>query len=111
MAGGAPAALTLAKATCALRGFRARTGPDRVRFELAKKLIGDVRRYDEQLAVNGKKITALLDEHGTRLVEIDGFGPVLAARPARPHRPDAQVLFGSSVRELHRHGARPDRQR
>ena len=80
MAGGAPTSLTSVSATAALRGFRPRTGPDRVRVELAKELIADVRRFDEQLATNSKKMTALLDEHGTRLREIDGVGPVMAAR-------------------------------
>jgi hypothetical protein len=35
--------------------------------ELAKELIADVRRFDEQLAANAATMTALLDEHGTRL--------------------------------------------
>jgi transposase len=48
--------------------------------ELAKELIADVRRFDEQLAANAAKMTVLLDEHGTRLREIDGIGPILAAR-------------------------------
>jgi hypothetical protein len=48
--------------------------------ELAKDLIADVRRFDEQLKANAAKIAILLDEHGTRLREIDGVGPVLAAR-------------------------------
>ena len=47
---------------------------------LAKDLIADIRRFDDQLAANAKTMTALLDEHGTRLREIDGVGPVLAAR-------------------------------
>jgi transposase len=54
--------------------------PDRIRVELAKELIADIRRFDEQLGSNAKTMTALLDEHGTRLREIDGVGPVLAAR-------------------------------
>lgn len=80
MAGGAPTSLTAASATAALRGFRPRTGPDRVRVELAKELIADVRRFDEQLKANAARIAVLLDEHGTRLREIDGIGPVVAAR-------------------------------
>jgi transposase len=80
MAGGAPTSLTSASATAALRGFRPRTGPDRIRVELAKELIADVRRFDEQLKANSAKIAVLLDEHGTKLREIDGVGPVLAAR-------------------------------
>jgi transposase len=80
MAGGAPTSLTRGRATAALRGFRPRTGPDRVRVEPARDLIADVRRFDEQLAANAKTMTVLLDEHGTRLREVDGIGPVLAAR-------------------------------
>jgi transposase len=80
MAGGAPTALTPAGATAALRGYRPRTGPDRIRVELAKELIADVRRFDEQLSANAAKVAVLLDEHGTRLREVDGVGPVLAAR-------------------------------
>jgi transposase len=80
MAGGAPTSLTAAKATAALRGFRPLTGPDRTRVELAKELIADVRRFDEQLKANATKIAVLLDEHGTTLREIDGVGTVLAAR-------------------------------
>jgi transposase len=80
IAGGAPTSLTAVSATAALRGYRPRTGPDRIRVELAKELIADVRRFDEQLAANAAKLTALLNEHGTRLREIDGIGPVLAAR-------------------------------
>ena len=80
MAGGAPTSLTPSSATAALRGFRAHTDPDRIRLELAKELIADVRRFDDQLKANAAKIAVLLDEHGTRLREIDGVGPVLAAR-------------------------------
>jgi transposase len=80
MAGGAPTSLTPVSPTAALRGFRPRTGPDRTRVELAKELIADVRRFDEQLGANAAKMTVLLDEHGTRLREINGVGPVLAAR-------------------------------
>jgi transposase len=54
MAGGAPTSLTPVSATAKLRGFRARTGPDRIRVELAKELIADVRRFDEQLVANAR---------------------------------------------------------
>lgn len=80
MAGGVPTSLTATTATRALSGFRPRTGTDRVRVALAKDLIADVRRFDQQLAANTATITELLDEHGTRLREIPGVGPVLAAR-------------------------------
>jgi transposase len=80
MAGGAPTSPTPVSAASAVRGLRPRTDPDRIRVELAKELIADVRRFDEQLAANAAKITVLLEEHGTRLRNIDGIGPILAAR-------------------------------
>jgi transposase len=43
-------------------------------------LIADIRRIDQQLADNQAEATRLLDKHGTRLREIVGVGPVLAAR-------------------------------
>ncbi|WP_231373750.1 transposase [Nocardia sp. 348MFTsu5.1] len=72
--------MTPSKAVTAVRGFRARTEPDKVRLQLAKDLIADLKRFDEQLAANKQKMTELLDEHGTGLRDIDGVGPVLAAR-------------------------------
>lgn len=80
MAGGAPTSLTAATASKVLSGFRPRTATDRVRVALAKDLIADIRRLDQQLAASIASITAVLDEHGTRLRETDGVGPVLAAR-------------------------------
>jgi transposase len=100
MAGGAPISLTAVSATSALRGFRPRTGPDRIRVELAKELIADVRRFDEQLAANAAKMTALLDEHGTVSREIDVSDrsslPVCwaaAARRAGSPRPAAYANY------------------
>lgn len=80
LAGGVPTELTAAKAAAAMRGFRPRSTPERVRLQLCKELIADIRRLDEQLTDNQAEATRLLDEHGTRLREIDGVGPVLAAR-------------------------------
>jgi transposase len=80
MAGGAPTSLTPARATAAIRSIRPRTDTDRIRVQLAKELIADIRRFDGQLATNSKELTRLLDDHRTRLRQIDGIGPVLAAR-------------------------------
>lgn len=80
LAGGVPTDLTAAKAAAAMRGFRPRSTPERVRLQLCKELIADIRRLDQQLADNQAEAIRLLDEHGTRLREIDGVGPVLAAR-------------------------------
>ncbi|QYB00179.1 IS110 family transposase (plasmid) [Rhodococcus sp. USK10] len=89
LAGGAPTSLTAAAATALLRGFRARSEVDRVRVGLCRDLIADVRRLDDQLAANEKQMTHALDEHGTRLREVDGIGAVTTARLiGRTGRPD-----------------------
>ncbi|MDT2009905.1 IS110 family transposase [Rhodococcus opacus] len=80
LAGGAPTSLTAAAATALLRGFRARSDVDRTRVGLCRDLIADIRRLDDQLAANEKQMTQVLDEHDTRLREVDGIGPVTAAR-------------------------------
>lgn len=74
LAGDAPTSLTANTAAALLRGLRARTLSDRVRVGLCKDLIADVRRLDQRLAANQKDIDRLLDEHGTRLRELDGIG-------------------------------------
>ena len=80
LAGGAPTSLTAAKAAAVVRGLRPRSTCERVRLQLCRDLISDIRRLDAQLVDNEAEITALLDEHGTGLRQIDGVGPVLAAR-------------------------------
>lgn len=80
LAGGASTSLTPAKATAALRGYRAKTPTDTVRVALCRDLIADLRRFDEQLAANARLAAQLLDDCGTTLREIDGVGDVLAAR-------------------------------
>jgi transposase len=68
------------KAAAALRSIRPLTATDRVRKELAKDLVADIKRYDTQLAANSHQMDLILDEHGTTLRDIPGIGPVLAAR-------------------------------
>nr|WP_280256591.1 IS110 family transposase [Nocardia abscessus] len=55
-------------------------GRGSVRVDLCKELITDIRRLDQQLNSNQRELDRLLDEHDTRLREIDGIGQVLAAR-------------------------------
>nr|WP_252190296.1 MULTISPECIES: hypothetical protein [unclassified Rhodococcus (in: high G+C Gram-positive bacteria)] len=53
---------------------------DRIRIGLCQALIADIRRLDDRLAENEKQMTRTLDEHGTRLREVDGIGPMTVAR-------------------------------
>ncbi|CCW12314.1 IS110 family transposase [Rhodococcus aetherivorans] len=88
-AGGAPTSLTAPAATALLRGFRAKSPVDRTRVGLCRNLIADIRRLDTQLAANEKQMADALDEHGSRLREVDGIGTVTAARLiGRTGRPD-----------------------
>ncbi|MGW5153808.1 IS110 family transposase [Rhodococcus koreensis] len=80
LVGGAPTSLTAAAATALLRGFRVRSEVERARVGLCRDLIADIRRLDSQLAANEKQMAQTLDEHGTRLREVDGIGAVTAAR-------------------------------
>jgi transposase len=89
LAGGAPTSLTASAAAALLRSFRAKSPVDRMRVGLCRDLIADIRRLDGQLAANEKQMADALDEHGTRLREVDGIGAVTAALPiGRTGRPD-----------------------
>lgn len=78
--GGTPTDLTATKAAAVLRSLRPVTATDRVRKSIAKDLLADIKRCDTQLADNGAATSEPLDSHGTRLREIPGVGPVMAAR-------------------------------
>jgi transposase len=105
LAGGAPTSLTAAAATVLLRGFRARSAVDRMRVGLCRELIADIRRLDDQLAANEKHMSQALDEHGTRLREVDGIGAVTAARLiGRTGRPDR---FPTAAAYANYNGAAP----
>nr|WP_271212290.1 zinc-binding dehydrogenase [Rhodococcus wratislaviensis] len=76
---------SLTAATALLRGFRVHSEGDRARVGLCRDLIADIRRLDRQLAANEKQanekqMAKMLDEHGTRLREVDGIGALTAAR-------------------------------
>jgi len=113
MAGGAPTSLTPLSAPARCADFA--LAPARIGFgvELAKDLIADVRRLDEQLTANAAKMTALPRR---------GMAPGCATSTASDRSlaarlllgrtgPGEQVRLGGGVRELHRHRARPDCQR
>ena len=111
MVGGAPTSLTPLSATSALRGLRARTGPDRIRVELAKethcrrpafrRTPRRQRREDDRTARRARHHAARDRRHRTD-----------PRRPsAGPHRVPEQVRLGRRLRELHWHRARPNRER
>jgi transposase len=65
----------------ALLGQVTPTGtPAAIRWQLASDLVADVRDPDERIAVVEARITAAVAQAKTRLVELFGVGPVLAAK-------------------------------
>ena len=54
------------------------TPAEQVRFDLAKELLADIRRLDEQLKVSHKRIKTAVAASGTSLTEVFGIGPIIA---------------------------------
>lgn len=78
--GGAPRALSTKGAAAFLARIRPLTPTDVQRKEIARDLLDDIRRADRQLKVLGLTIAADIAACGTTLPEIQGVGPILAAK-------------------------------
>jgi len=78
--GGAETNLTAAEATGLLRSVRPATTVERTRKELARDMVRDLRSLDTSLADIASRMVEALDQRDTRLLDVDGVGPVLAVR-------------------------------
>jgi transposase len=78
--GGAPTALTAAVATQLLTSVRPASPIEQARKQLGRDLVAEIRAADTRLADVAKRMTATLAEHGSRLPEVAGIGPVIAGR-------------------------------
>jgi transposase len=78
--GGAPTDLTAAKAAALLRGLRPQTATAACRRQLARDLLGDLRRVDARLADNKVQLREALTATGTTLTQVHGLGVVVAAK-------------------------------
>lgn len=78
--GGAALALTAKSAASLLRTIRPESPAERTRKDLAQDLVRELRSVDASLVDIEARMTVALDEHGTRLREIDGVGAVTAVR-------------------------------
>lgn len=78
--GGAGLAITAKSASTMLRSVRPASASERTRKELAHDLVRDLRVVDASLADIEQRMKVTLDEHGTRLREVDGVGSVTAVR-------------------------------
>ena len=78
--GGAALAITAKSASTMLRSVRPASLCERTRKELAQDLVRDLRAVDASLADIEQRMSAALDDHGTRLRQVDGVGAVTAVR-------------------------------
>jgi len=78
--GGARAALTAEAAAALLRSVRPASPAERTRKELARELVHEIRGVDARLAQTARRMSEALAAHGTRLLQVQGVGPVLAVR-------------------------------
>jgi transposase len=108
-----------------LRSVRPSSPCERTRKELAQDLVRDLRAVDASLADIEQRMSDALDDHGTRLREVDGVGSVTAVRligrtgPASrfptadafaSYAGVAPVEVASGERSRHRLSRRGDRQ-
>jgi transposase len=78
--GGAPTNLSADKAAALLRGLRPATATAACRRQLARDLLGDLRRVDARLRANKAQIRDALAATGSTLTQVHGLGVVLAAK-------------------------------
>jgi transposase len=78
--GGAPTSLNANDASGLLRSVRPQGRAEEVRKSLAKDLVVEIRRLDNQLKENQSELSACLEDAQTSLQNVDGVGPVLAGR-------------------------------
>jgi transposase len=78
--GGAPTDLSAAKAAALLRRVRPVTATAACRRQLARDLLGDLRRVDARLADNKAQLQDALAATGSTLTQVHGLGVVVAAK-------------------------------
>ena len=78
--GGADTDLTATAAARVLAGVRPVGPVEAARKQLARDLVAEVREVDARLAKLSAQMSKTLAEHGSRLPEVDGIGPVVATR-------------------------------
>jgi transposase len=78
--GGAPTDLTAAKTAALLRRVRPATATAACRRQLARDLLGDLRRVDARLTDNKVQLQDALAATGSTLTQIHGLGVVVAAK-------------------------------
>jgi transposase len=78
--GGARTDLTAAAAAAVLSQVRPAGPVEAARKQVARDLIAEIRDTDQRLKALTKRIGQVVAETGSRLTDVDGVGPVIAAR-------------------------------
>jgi transposase len=78
--GGADTDLTADRAARALATVRPAGPAETARKQIGRDLVAEIRELDTRLAKLSTQMTKALAEHGSRLPEVDGIGPVVATR-------------------------------
>ena len=78
--GGAKTDLSAAAAAAVLANVRPVGPVETARKQLCRDVVAEIRGCDKSVQELTERITVVLAEHGTRLVEVTGIGPVIAAR-------------------------------
>jgi transposase/uncharacterized protein YuzE len=99
--GGMRRELTAGKAEALLARIRPADDVARIRLQLARDHLGDIRALDGRLKTAAAQISDLVAATGTSLTSLFGVGPVIAGRIL------AEAGHQGQVRQLQRH--RPDR--
>jgi transposase len=125
IAGGLPRQLNADRAARALRSMRPTELVDAERKRMAAELLGDVRRFDQQLAALKQRIADAVIASNTTVTDVFGIGPVGAAIivghtgdvrrfPSSGHyaryNATAPIAASSGPKERHRLNPRGNRQ-
>jgi transposase len=78
--GGAPLNLTADQAAAMVTRIRPASPVEHARKDLARELVADIRAVDIRLVDNRKRMQQAVQESASRLPDIPGVGPVVAAR-------------------------------
>ncbi|WP_409470609.1 IS110 family transposase [Streptomyces sp. HC307] len=78
--GGAPAQLSADQAATLLRAVRPTGDVEKVRKDLARDLVAEIRTLDKRLTENSARMQALVEAADSTLMSTPGIGPVMAAR-------------------------------
>jgi transposase len=78
--GGADTDLTADRAASVLATVRPIGPAETARKQIGRDLVAEIRQLDARLATLSTQMTQAIAEHGSRLTDVDGIGPVVATR-------------------------------